>query len=630
MNFTPTAEQQAILDAYATGGSLRIEAGAGTGKTSTLKLMANAQPGRRMLYLVYNAAAAKDARQSMPKNVDACTAHAFAMRSLRGSQNPQVTAVLSRLRAPRVPNSQIGEQLGVRRPLDLGPGMQALQPAGLVALARATLTAWCHSGDDEITEGHVPAILGASPDAQAAAGTEIAAMARKLWEDATSPTGQGRTDHDHYLKLYALSHPAWGDRYDVTATDESQDLNPVLVTMLGPQQAGSHQLVVVGDRAQTLYAWRGAVDAMDRFPADHVLQLTQSFRFGPVIAHEANKWLTAIDANLRLSGTPSARSRVTNLDHADAVLCRTNATGMSHLIEGQRQGRTTALSGGGADIRRFAEAAEQLKTTGQTWLPELMAFKSWPAVQDFVAHDGGGDLASMVNLIDTYGERVVTAAVDACVDEADASLVVSTAHRAKGREWKTVKIADDFPTPIDGKDLSKSEGMLAYVAVTRARGQLDRGSLGWIDGYLADRRLAVDVSRSVGVNATPQPPLGQTQAGGAARPVGARTPAVGTRPPTSAPSVRRRHAQLPSDDPWAAPPLIEAPNTPHAITVDVQPEVWAMIEQWAKSSGTTPSKVVSDALTHLHGAAAAQKASAGRAFYEPAPRTDGARWAGAV
>jgi len=71
-------------------------------------------------------------------------------------------------------------------------------------------------------------------------------------------------------------------------------------------------------------------------------------------------------------------------------------------------------------------------------------------VQDFVAHDGGGDLASMVNLIDTYGERVVTAAVDACVDEADASLVVSTAHRAKGREWKTVKIAEDFPTPTDG------------------------------------------------------------------------------------------------------------------------------------------------------------------------------------
>lgn len=39
-SFTPTAEQEQALTAFATGRSLVIEAGAGTGKTATLRLLA--------------------------------------------------------------------------------------------------------------------------------------------------------------------------------------------------------------------------------------------------------------------------------------------------------------------------------------------------------------------------------------------------------------------------------------------------------------------------------------------------------------------------------------------------------------------------------------------------------------
>jgi superfamily I DNA/RNA helicase len=41
---TPTGEQQAAVDAFATGATVVIEAGAGTGKTSTLRLLAAARP----------------------------------------------------------------------------------------------------------------------------------------------------------------------------------------------------------------------------------------------------------------------------------------------------------------------------------------------------------------------------------------------------------------------------------------------------------------------------------------------------------------------------------------------------------------------------------------------------------
>jgi ATP-dependent exoDNAse (exonuclease V) beta subunit len=43
----PTGEQQAIIDAYQTTANLVIEAGAGTGKTSTLRMLAACTPRRR-------------------------------------------------------------------------------------------------------------------------------------------------------------------------------------------------------------------------------------------------------------------------------------------------------------------------------------------------------------------------------------------------------------------------------------------------------------------------------------------------------------------------------------------------------------------------------------------------------
>jgi hypothetical protein len=43
---TPTDEQLAIIDAYRTGRNLVIEAGAGTGKTSTLKMLGGERPDR--------------------------------------------------------------------------------------------------------------------------------------------------------------------------------------------------------------------------------------------------------------------------------------------------------------------------------------------------------------------------------------------------------------------------------------------------------------------------------------------------------------------------------------------------------------------------------------------------------
>jgi superfamily I DNA/RNA helicase len=110
-------------------------------------------------------------------------------------------------------------------------------------------------------------------------------------------------------------------------------------------------------------------------------------------------------------------------------------------------------------------------------------FATWAALREYVdSEQAGRDLKPFVDLIDSHGAEVIIAAIDSLVDERRADTVVS-AHKAKGREWDSVQIADDFPVPVGGNEIPRSDAMLAYVAVTRARKQLDRGGLAWIDQY---------------------------------------------------------------------------------------------------------------------------------------------------
>jgi hypothetical protein len=78
-----TDEQHAICQAARdldAGSSLKIQAFAGTGKTTTLAAIAESLARRKFLYLVFNRAAADEAERKMPSNVMVRTAHALAFR----------------------------------------------------------------------------------------------------------------------------------------------------------------------------------------------------------------------------------------------------------------------------------------------------------------------------------------------------------------------------------------------------------------------------------------------------------------------------------------------------------------------------------------------------------------------
>jgi hypothetical protein len=151
-------------------------------------------------------------------------------------------------------------------------------------------------------------------------------------------------------------------------------------------------------------------------------------------------------------------------------------------------GVPVAVSGGGVALHKLAEAARDLKAGRRTSHPELFLFPDWGSVQDYAENDSSArDLTSLVDLIDSYGEETIIAAVDRLAAEDRARVTVSTAHKAKGREWESVRIGPGFGPSLDEdgelRPLAVEEARLIYVAVTRARKVLDITGLDWTDSY---------------------------------------------------------------------------------------------------------------------------------------------------
>lgn len=499
MAHKPTEEQVAILDAFPTGDNLVIEAGAGSGKTSTLEMLAAATPNQTGLYLAYNRAIKEEAKRRFPGSVTCMTNHGMAYAPV-GSRYKR------RLGGARVPAQRIAALLRINQALRLDD--ITLQPKSIARLVNDTVANFCRSADAEIGRHHVPVVNGLeAPAARAAVAQTVLPYAVKAWADLQGTSGDMPFTHDVYLKMFQLTGPVLS--YDYLLVDEAQDLNPVVKAIVDAQQA---QVVLVGDRCQAIYGWRGAIDAMQKAEGKR-LYLSQSFRFGPAIAAEANKWLEVLAADLRLSGFDKVPSTLGKLDAPDAILCRTNAGALSRVMKATERGVRVGLVGGGAEIGALARAAADLLAGRGTDHPELMAFGTWAQVQDYAENDSAGsDLKVFVNMVDDHGPETLIAVVDRLVDERSADLVVSTAHKAKGREWNKVQVAGDFKAPkrTEGNlnpQISREDAMLAYVTVTRAKLVLDRGGLDFVDDFVtgtSPRSRAIAALIAVPVDTVPE------------------------------------------------------------------------------------------------------------------------------
>lgn len=469
-DFPYTEEQLAIGTAFqARRGNLKVRALAGTGKTTTLDYLAHLRPQDHMTYVAFNRAIAEYAKTKFPSNVTCNTMHAFAY-AVMGERFQH------RMNGGRVPTHRVVSILGLPERFEFGEfSMRSFQLTGLVS---ETVKRFCSSDVDAISARFVPKVPGLdTPAARQALSEFILPYAERAWEDLTSLNGQLRFDHSVYLKLWGMGNPVLPGK--VILFDEAQDATPLTRSIVERQNA---ELVVVGDSFQQLYPWMGAIDALEFFdvPDGNDLPLRKSFRFGPDIADVANTILELLGTDLRLEGC-GPESRLAHLTDPEAVLCRTNSEAVARLLAAQAAGVRAGLVGGTAAVEALAKAALDLTSGRRTTHPELLAFDNWGQVCDYVESDSSDarDLQVLVKLVNRYGAQNILTAVQQSVPAAYAHLKISTGHKAKGLEWDSVKLAGDFPPPIDEEgNLRRDELMLTYVCVTRAKRFLDPTLIG--------------------------------------------------------------------------------------------------------------------------------------------------------
>lgn len=295
------------------------------------------------------------------------------------------------------------------------------------------------------------------------------------------------------------------------------------------------QAVVVGDSSQAIYgSFTGARDALPKFsaiPGAANLSLTTSFRFGEQVAQYANMVLDLIQAPNRVVGNPDKQSTV-NLyigprpsewqiyasnsqididgedgyfhnmnsedeesrpsflpDDIDAYVVRTNSQLLDVAEKMREKGLSYAIVADVRDIEYTVNDFERLLNGKRAWGNKMKDFSNYQEMMDYANDKTSPDkqLAQLLKNINRTGVESVRDIIGESVPEDLAHVTISTAHKAKGRQWNRVALYGDEFDWVPGTNglvpttaiIEAETGqfrfhdrealMLLYVAATRAK-----------------------------------------------------------------------------------------------------------------------------------------------------------------
>lgn len=254
-SFNLTTEQEEAIELFHENDLLKVNAFAGTGKTSTLIAMANSSP-LRGLYLAFNKSIADEiATKHNNRRLSSKTTHSLALGSIRGHYNFDSDKLFSSMQGNRIVHD-----LGLHEMVVADKVLLSARSVGY--LVASTIQRFCQSSDADVTIKHVP-VTGKLAVIDKQLTDEFRAyvsqLAAHLWGRMTDPSDSTPLGHDGYLKLWSLHKPEIP--FDYVLLDEAQDTNDAVLSVLKNQKC---KVVYVGDRHQQIYEWRGAINAMDQ------------------------------------------------------------------------------------------------------------------------------------------------------------------------------------------------------------------------------------------------------------------------------------------------------------------------------------------------------------------------------
>lgn len=447
-----TDEQQEIIQCASglkRNQTLKIEACAGSGKTSTLVEIAKANSQSRFLYLAFNRAIVQDARKKFPANVKVMTTHGLAYQWV----------ILNKF-----PNLKVVSSFKVFDLQPLFPNLSYLEIKEILDRFKVYANSSAYFCEHENTRKFMRAMYD----------------------------GKIPFLHDFYLKLFQLNKHKGLDAYDYILLDEAQDTNDVTLSIFGDNTC---RKILVGDSQQSIYGFRGAVNALSKVDADFYMHLSKSFRSKQEILDRANYFVMKCKQENDYIPMQSMYKRDVNAPKTKAIITRTNAGLITEInsLTKKRLGKFTLIKepysvfGLSMSVFYLSKKQKDKIDKANAYLNQFSSIKELEAYAD---ETKDREIQGAIKIIDEYGSKIFDLYKQSKEIFANSSGVttLTNAHLSKGLEWNEVTLADDFSNLMDlkqqlvkdsdAKTYQKNlfdliqEVNLYYVAITRAKSKL--------------------------------------------------------------------------------------------------------------------------------------------------------------
>ena len=481
-----TSEQIKIVNSI---GNIKINAVAGSGKTTTLIAYAQQRPKDRILYLAFNKSVRIEAEKKFAeqglKNVRIETAHSLAYDFIVRKNGYKVK------KEGLFKTTEIAEILGLNN-----SGSQRHTEFILANHINKFISYFCNSDKSRVQDLNYEDII-IDPEAKRFVQNfmpQILTQTRILL--GKMDKGEIEITHDFYLKKFQQEIPNLP--YDYILFDEGQDASEAMLDVFLRQEATK---IIVGDTHQQIYAWRYAINSLEKvdFPTYH---LTSSFRFSNEIAALATrilKWKHYIGYNNRIviNGYGDSKS-----NKIKAVLARTN---MGLLIKAidlliEKKKINSVYFEGRFERYTYADEGASIYDVLNLFLGKrnlikdklIASMQDIDDLQEYVEKTEDAQLGMIVEVVKKYGEKLpdyINTIKKNHIDtdeKSNADMVFSTVHRSKGMEYDEVTIVNDFISENKIKSFIEKYGKknlnakqvneeinLLYVAVTRTKNLLN-------------------------------------------------------------------------------------------------------------------------------------------------------------
>lgn len=479
-----TKEQYDIINS---SGNIKINAVAGSGKTTTIIEYAKVRPQKsKILYLAFNKSVKLEAKKKFSekgvKNVKVETAHSLAYKHIVFKNNYKV-------RAQGYKTYEIAKLLGLE-----GNGEKHAEYI-IANHINKFISYFCNNDKERVQDLNYSETVS-DPKAKTFVLTfydYIEKQTRMLLSKMDK--GEIEVTHDFYLKKFQLSNPTLN--YDYILFDEGQDASAAMLDVFFKQKATK---VIVGDTHQQIYAWRFAINSLEK--ADFkTFKLSTSFRFSQDIANlamEVLKWkkLIEIEVPFQITGKGTV-GKV----KSKAVIARTNLGLLLKAIEYVTEKKKVKNIYFEGNISSYTYADEgaslydvlNLDNNKHRLIRDklIKEMKDIEELEEYIEKTEDVQLGMMVEIVKEYGNKIpeiMNAIKEKHIDNDDkenAEMIFSTVHRCKGMEYDTIQIVNDFiteekleklVTDIKKDDLNlgklNEEINLLYVAITRSKNSI--------------------------------------------------------------------------------------------------------------------------------------------------------------